>query len=412
MEKQLQVHWWDGSLIGHLVHRGTLYFVYDETWIKRGHNVSPLSLPFNAVAFNGYKGIDGLPGLIADCLPDSWGRKIARKEFAIHKWGEPSTLSLLAWRGSRGLGALRFQPARESGNDNPRGLQVISAAALARGAAEIERGEPSQVLSQLAQGGTAGGAFPKALVLAYTDGTLRVGPPDGLGQPCLLKFDLSPLAESAPCEHAYALMACAAGIRAVETRLIEENADTRRRHLLVKRFDIPDPAQPERRLHFHSASGLLHKGAGDLDYRDLFRTAIHLGASPGERRELARRMVFNVLASNHDDHGKNHAFLYDEKLKTWSLTPAYDLTFTFGGLERGVLINGEVWPLRSTMQSLCMDAGVSKVDFGTLFEEVSTSVGKWTEFAAQAEVPPGKTREVHERLLHIAGRISGKSHTS
>jgi len=89
MEKRLQVHWWDGSLVGHLVHRGTIYFVYDETWIKRGHNLSPLSLPFTAIAFNGGKGIDGLPGLIADCLPDSWGRKVARKEFAKNKWGEP-----------------------------------------------------------------------------------------------------------------------------------------------------------------------------------------------------------------------------------------------------------------------------------------------------------------------------------
>ena len=404
MEKHLQVHWWDGSIVGHLIHRGPIYFVYDETWIRLGHNLSPLSLPFNSVAFNGSKGIDGLPGMIADCLPDSWGRKVARKEFARNKWGEPSTLSLLAWRGARGLGALQVLPPLESQEGNR--LQVISAAALARGASEIERGEPTEVLSQLAQGGTAGGAFPKALVLAYPDGTLRVGQPDGAGQPCLLKFDLSPLGDNATCEHAYALMARAAGIRAVETRLIEENTVTHRRHLLIKRFDVPDPAQSKRRLHFHSASGLLHKGAGDLDYRDLFRTAIRLGAPPTELRELARRMVFNVLAANHDDHGKNHAFLYDESARAWSLTPAYDLTFTLGGLERGVLVNGEVWPSRATMQSLSLDAGVRTGDFEALFEDVRRAVGRWTEFADQAGVPRAKTDEVQERLQHIGGKIA------
>lgn len=405
MEKRLHVHWWDGALVGHLVHRGAIYFVYDEAWLKRGHNLSPLSLPFTDVAFNGSKGIDGLPGLIADCLPDSWGRKVARTEFAKNKWGEPSSLSLLAWRGARGLGALQFLPPLEAGDERANPLQLISAAALARGAAEIERGEPTEVLSQLAQGGTAGGAFPKALVLAYVDGTLRVGAPDGVGQPSLLKFDLSPLGDHAPCEHAYALMGRAAGIRAVDTKLIGDDSIPGRRHLLVKRFDLPDPRRPERRLHFHSVSGLLHKGAGDLDYRDLFRAAIRLGLPLAELRELARRMVFNVLAANHDDHGKNHAFLYDETTRAWSFTPAYDLTFTMGGLERGVLVSGEVWPSRATMQALCIDAGVSKGDFATLFEEVVATVDKWPEFAARADVLPAKTREVGERLRQIGGRV-------
>ncbi|EIP99305.1 HipA-like protein [Opitutaceae bacterium TAV1] len=409
MEKRLQIHWWDGSIVGHLVHRGPIYFVYDETWIKRGHNLSPLSLPFTTVAFNGSKGIEGLPGLIADCLPDSWGRKVARKEFAKNKWGEPSTMALLAWRGTRGLGALRFLPplARDGEQVSAGQLQVISAAALARGAAEIERGEPSEVLSQLAQGGTAGGAYPKALVLAYADGTLRVGQPDGVGEPCLLKFDLSPNGDNAPCEHAYALMARAAGIHVVDTRLIKENTSAGRRHLLVKRFDLADPSQPERRFHFHSASNLLHKEAGDLDYRDLFRAAIRLGLPSAELQELARRMIFNVLASNHDDHGKNHAFLYDEKSKTWSLTPAYDLTYSSGILERGVLVNGEVWPSRATMEHLCADAGVSRKNFQSLFKEVVASLGRWREFASEVRLPTSKTTEIRERLHHVHSRVAG-----
>ncbi|MDD5261770.1 MAG: type II toxin-antitoxin system HipA family toxin [Methylacidiphilales bacterium] len=404
MEKHLQVHWWDGSVVGHLIHRGAIYFVYDEAWIRRGHNLSPLSLPFTNVVFNGSKGIDGLPGLIADCLPDSWGRKVARKEFARNKWGEPTSMTLLAWRGTRGLGALRFLPPLQEGSGAGR-LETISAAALARGAAEIERGEPTEVLAQLAQGGTAGGAYPKAVVLAYPDGTLSVGSPDGLGDPCLLKFDLSEGGDNAPCEHAYALMARAAGIRAVQTRLIEENPPAKRRHLLVKRFDLPDLKKPERRFHFHSASGLLHKGAGDLDYRDLFRAAIRLNTQPGELRELARRMVFNVLSSNHDDHGKNHAFLYHEERREWSLAPAYDMTYSSGMLERGTLVNGEVWPTIAIMESLCLDAGVTKAEFRQLFEKVKNALDQWNDFAKQSGLSAAKAREIRERHLLIQNRV-------
>ena len=402
MEKRLQVRWWDGSVIGHLVHRGTIYFVYDEVWIKRGHNLSPLSLPFNAVAFNGSKGIDGLPGLIADCLPDSWGRNVARREFAKHKWGEPNSMSLLAWRGTRGLGALNFVPSLLEGGAGT--LESISAAALARGAAEIQRGEPTKVLEQLAKGGTAGGAFPKTLVVAYPDGALRVGPPDGVGAPCLLKFDLNK-GESAASEHAYALMAQVAGIRTVETRLLAEKGSAKRRHLLVKRFDIPDVKQPERRLHFHSLSGLLHKAPGDLDYRDFFRAAIQLNSPPQELREIARRMVFNVLASNHDDHGKNHAFLYHEERREWSLTPAYDITYDAGMLERGMSVSGEVWPPVATMEALCLDASLMRKEVQTIFQRVAKALKKWPTFARQAGLSAAKTEEIRERHRLIESRV-------
>ena len=403
MERRLQAIWWDGSVIGHLIQRGTIYFVYDEAWIRRGHDLSPLSLPFTTIAFNGSKGIDGVPGLIADCLPDSWGRKVARQEFAKNKWGEPTAMSLLAWRGKRGVGALHFMPALQEGSS---ALESISAAALARGAAEIERGEPSKVLEQLAKGGTAGGAYPKSLVLAYADGTLRVGAPDGVGQPSLLKIDLSEDGNKAAAEHAYALMAGAAGIRSVQTQLIKEKGSSKRRHLLVKRFDVPEIKQPEQRLHFHSVSGLLQKPAGELDYRDFFRTAIRLNTSPQELREVARRMVFNVLASNHDDHAKNHAFFYHEERKEWSLTPAFDVTYDAGMLERGMLVNGDVWPEATTMEALCLDAGLAKEEIRQIFSKVVRALKKWPTFAKESGLSATKTKEIGERHHLIQSRVN------
>jgi serine/threonine-protein kinase HipA len=397
MERNLRVCWWDDSTVGHVVQRGAIYFVYDEAWLERGLDLSPMSLPFTEVAFNGSKGIHGLPGLIADCLPDAWGRKVARTEFANNHWGEPTTMALLAWRGARGLGALRFEPVL--GTYEAR-LEAISAAALARGAEAIERGEPSELLPQLARGGTAGGVWPKALVLAYADGTLRVGEPDGEGVPCLLKFDASETGENARIEYCYALMARAAGIRMTECRLLSESPDQPRRHVLLRRFDVP-AGNPRQRLHFHSLSGLLHREPDTLDYRDLFRTAIRLNVGRAELAELARRMVFNVLTSNHDDHGKNHAFLLDEATGRWALTPAYDLTYSSGMLQRGTQIAGEVWPQVATMEALCRSAGLAADEFAEVLEPVRASVSRWNQWADAGGLSRAKADEIQSRFDRI-----------
>jgi serine/threonine-protein kinase HipA len=408
MEKKLQVRWWDGSVVGHLVHRGAVYFVYDEAWLRRGLNLSPINLPFTDTAFNGSKvgkGIDGLPGLIADCLPDTWGRKVARAEFAARKWGEPGIMSLLAWRGKRGLGALGFKPA--TGTDDS-SLEQVSAKALARGAAAIERGRPSEVLPQIVRGGTAGGALPKSIVLAYPDGTLRVGEPDGEGTPSLLKFDATEDGVHARCEHVFARMARGCGIDAVRTDLIEESGDSPRRHLLVKRFDVPDLTSPSPktwRRHFHTAGGLLHKEPTELDYRDLFRLALRLHADASQLREIARRMIFNVMASNMDDHAKNHAFQLDEGSRLWSLTPAYDMTFSPGLLSRGMTVSDETWPSAVTMEALCLDAGLRRDEFQSIFEVVDSSLQQWPGLAKESGVPEVKIREVSERFARIRRQV-------
>lgn len=404
MEKQLRVLWWDGSTIGHLVHRGPLYFAYDPEWIARGLNLSPISLPFRDVAYNGAKGVEGLPGVLADCLPDAWGRRVARAEFAKNKWGEPTAMSLLAWRGKRGLGAVFFEPPLEGGNP---ALENISAAALAKGALEIERGEPCEILPLLSRGGTAGGAMPKSLVLLYADGSLRVGEPTGDGGlPGILKLDLSADGAAARCEQAITQMARSAGVRVAETRLIEESPGSPRAHLFVRRFDLAE-GEPLRSIHFHSAAGLLHKTADALDYRDLFRLAIQLHTPLEEIREVARRMIFNVLASNLDDHGKNHAFQLHEATRSWSLTPAYDLTFSPGILQRGMTVAGEVWPSGKTMEALCLDAGLSAGEYHETLQKVNAATLEWKRFAKESGMPAALAGEVEQRLQKMRREVLG-----
>jgi serine/threonine-protein kinase HipA len=260
------------------------------------------------------------------------------------------------------------------------------------------------VLPQLIRGGTAGGALPKSIVLAYPDGTLRVGEPDGEGTPSLLKFDAAEDGVHARCEHVFARMAGEAGIKAVETHLIEESGDSPRRHLLVKRFDLPDlksPSPKTMRRHFHTVAGLLHKEPTVLDYRDLFRLALRLHAAPSQLREIARRMVFNVMASNMDDHAKNHAFQLDEGSGLWSLTPAYDMTFSPGLLSRGMTVSDETWPSAVSMEALCLDAGLKREEFRTIFEAVDFSLQQWPKLAKEHGVPEEKIREISERFTRI-----------
>ena len=406
---------WNGTVVGHLVNRGSNFFAYDPAWLELRHNLSPLKLPFTAAIFNAGKEEDGLPGLLADCLPDAWGRKVVALFFVQQKLGPLSAVNLLAWRDSRGLGALQIHPALDDDGLPNSKAATISALALARGAAEVQHGAPSVVLPQLVRGATAGGAYPKTLVLIYGDGTLAVGQPDGTGVPSLLKFDLSARGGLAECEHAYALMSKAAGIRAVSTQLITESAKNDRRHLIVHRFDVT-PDNPAHRIHFHSLTRMLHyhhqRSDRSIDYIDLFRAALQLAVPLAELREIARRMLFNVLAANPDDHGRNHAFQYDEVRRTWSLTPAFDVTFYAGMLDRGLRVNGEVWPKLSVMEAMCRDVGMTKAEFAEILDAVATAIGRWPRFAKQADVPSDVAKEAGEWHRRIRESVIPSTGTS
>lgn len=176
--------------------------------------------------------------------------------------------------------------------------------------------------------------------------------------------------------------------------------------MFVRRFDLVE-GDPLWRVHFHSAAGLLHKTADALDYRDLFRLAIQLHTPLEDIREVARRMIFNVLASNLDDHGKNHAFQLDETTRAWSLTPAYDLTFSPGILQRGMTVAGEVWPSGKTMEALCLDAGLSAGEFNETLQKVNAATLEWEHFAKESAVPVALAGEVEQRLQKMRREVLG-----
>lgn len=400
--KALAVNWTDGAPIGQLYHTGPIYFTYDPEWLAKGHNLSPLSLPFDNRTNNVLaEGCFGLPGFIADALPDAWGSRIAEAVFAREGWGAVTPMKLLAWIGDRAPGALSFVPALELGAA-PNLLEKITAERLAKEAEEIIRGQPGEVAAIAAAGGSAGGAHPKALVVEHQDGTLSLTrkPSASKDHPSLLKLGL-PEQPSLRVEYAYLLMARAAGIDLTEFKLI---GDGEKPHLLIRRFDWT----AGKRLHLHSLSGLWHRPKTGLDYSDLFRATVRLGLAHESVVQVARRMLFNLYASNHDDHGRNHAFLYDLTTRRWTLSPAFDLTYAPGMLSRGLTIAGEVQPGADILAPFLGSVAMSAADIAGLSDQVLTAIGRWPEFAAEAGVPTPQTNEIagnHERLLQRIGRV-------
>ncbi len=393
----LNVRWHDGRLVGRVITNGPTYFAYDEKWLARGHNLSPITVPFtNATFRQRVDGFDQLPGFLSDCLPDQWGRRIMDREFSALDV-RVTPMRMLAWVGRRGIGALTFEPAL-GGDDCASSWEAVTPALLMREAQAVMREEPARAFAHLQRGGTAGGALPKATIARLTDGSVLVGgdvaaaiaahPDARLG---LLKLDCD--GDSAGretdgrLEHATMAMARACGIRTATNEIMRDTAAKRTRfHLFVERFDtIPGSSH---RFHLMTLAGALHKHR--LDYRHLLLTTRQLTRDQTEVAEAVRRMIFNVRAANADDHGKNHSFLFDESTGQWTLSPAYDLTLNAdeGRDYQGLTPNtfGSA-PRLTTLAAVAADAGIGREEFDKIDAEVSAVIQRWPEFATAAELP-------------------------
>ncbi|MDI1320469.1 MAG: type II toxin-antitoxin system HipA family toxin [bacterium] len=406
---QLTVHY-AGQKAGTLADaRGGLVFEYDPQFIASGHELSPLNLPLGpGLRSRGPVPSAQLPGLFDDSLPDNWGRRVMlewfrRQEVAAHA---VTPLAMLAYVGARGMGALTYEPARDL-EDDPAG--PVSLARLHAAAVQAEAGT-IDLDALAAVGSSAGGARPKALIALPGDGAGAIlagaGPVPATHEAWMVKFDLSRDATAGPMEEAFARMARAAGIAVPATRLLEtKHPDGLRRHFAVKRFDRAGAE----RIHHHTLAALCQVGGGDLDYETLLRVTRRLTRDETEVWHAYRRAVFNVLASNRDDHGKNHGFLYHHR--EWKLGPAYDLTFTSPAQqpERGLALLGvRRAPDASHLLKLAEAEALDRRQAASVIEEVRVAVGRWREFAAEARVPDLKAAEVQHELTGLAAARPGR----
>jgi serine/threonine-protein kinase HipA len=378
--------------------RGTVFFEYDPAWSAGGRELSPLYLP------NSTQGavstptpvFSGLFGLFQDALPDWWGERLMQRllESRGIPWNRVTALRKLACQGDRKMGALAFLPAMDADDFND--TLVAELGALVDAAREILRGETGAVLAALLRSGISpGGAQPKALLAIADDfREIRLADPapPGFGA-WLLKFDTEPVLQEGRIEAAYADMAREAGITVPETRCLEASGSC---HFLTRRFDRTPDGE---RLHLHSYSGLTHTPLREgLEYADLIEVTRTLTRDQRCTEEVFRRAVFNILAANDDDHGRNHAFLMDAS-GTWTLAPAYDLTLSTYPLASGfraARVNGKAGAITRAELLRLGDTHDIRAP-GDIVDQVAHAVANWPAHAAAHGISAAITSRVADQ---------------
>jgi serine/threonine-protein kinase HipA len=369
--------------------RGRMYFEYDSEFLFTGLNLSPFRLPFEPGLFEHTdRDFGPLPGVFDDSLPDGWGRVLMDRHYrSLHlNVAGVSPLDRLSWLGAQTMGALTYHPPAERENVDE---SVFDLHDLARQSQRILAGTAKDVLPQLLRAGVSpGGARPKVLVgfNAATGGIVSGEDdlPDGF-EHWIVKFAArSDTPDAGAIEYAYSLMAVAAGIDMPPAKLFEDSAGER--FFGVKRFD----REGKRRLHLHTFGNLIQVNfrIPSADYADLLKATSLLTRNHADVLRAFRRMVFNVLAHNRDDHVKNFAFLLNDATAEWSLSPAYDLLYTPGpGGEHTMTVAGEGRaPGRPQMRTLAEQAEISLRDADRIIKEVQTAVARWKRHAAKAGV--------------------------
>ncbi|ELV8810543.1 type II toxin-antitoxin system HipA family toxin [Vibrio vulnificus] len=416
--------------------KGLGSFEYDPSFVKKGVELSPIKMPlsnriyrFLELDFNTFK---GLPGLIADSLPDDFGNAVLNA-WVASQGRSPSDitpLQRLQYTGKRGMGALEYAPATKLRSLNAsQQVEIQSLVSIAqeildsRGNFEVELKQNGQddreaMMSLLSVGMSAGGARPKA-VLAFNEDFTQVrsgqtNVPSGFTH-YLMKFDGvsehnknqetfgDPLGYGAM-EFVYHLMANKCGVDMMPCRLLHEG---NRRHFITQRFDRIKNSK----VHVQTLNGLAHidyKKPGSFSYAELFGIARQLKLSAVDAEQLFKRMTFNIIARNHDDHSKNFAFmLTQDRLKKdkWSLAPAYDLAYSYKPGSKWVnshwmSLNGKRDNFtRSDFYSLERLSPIfnkRKIDdiIDTTIEHVST----WRQLAEEWDVPKTLIDEIQENL--------------
>jgi serine/threonine-protein kinase HipA len=390
-------------------------FQYDADFARSGIELSPLVMPpservveFPALPRNTFH---GLPGLLADSLPDKFGNALIDAWLATQGRTPESfnAVERLCYTGTRGMGALEFAPVI---GPKSRKASKIEVDALVRLAGEVlthrgdlqghfnVEGKEKALRDILSVGTSAGGARAKA-VIAWNRATNEVrsgqiAAGDGFDY-WLLKFDgvagnkdkeLEDPKGYGAIEYAYHLMAKAAGITMSECRLLEENE---RRHFMTRRFDrLAGGAK----LHMQSLCALAHfdfNQAGAYSYEQALLTIRQLKLPMAAVEEQFRRMVFNIVARNQDDHVKNIAFLMNQQGE-WSLAPAFDVTYSYNPsgswtATHQMTLNGKRDGFALADFEACAKAALMKRGrAATIIEEVREAVKHWPEFAAEAKL--------------------------
>lgn len=397
--------------------QGFATFEYDKDFWINGWDPSPIKMPMqkgsNRIFYfrelQGNKTFKGLPGLLADSLPDKYGNDLIdawMKSQGRH--GDLNPVETLCFIGNRGMGALEFSPAYTGLSNHAQKLEVEN---LVKVASEILTSkkdfksklsnEDKKYIFEIFKIGTsAGGMRPKAII-SFNPQTNevrsgQVDAPPGFSH-WIIKFDgmRGEKQGYGKVEMAYHLMAKDCGINMPECRLFEENGRT---HFMIKRFDRVN----NKKVHVQTWCSLTHTDFyNPTRYEDLFRTMRLLNVPSSDFYELYRRMVFNVMAMNYDDHAKNFAFTMDKHGK-WSLSPAYDTTYSYKQSfllvhKRASSINGKRTDItREDLVTFARRMNISNPE--KIIKKVSEVVKEWPLYATSQKVDMARIKKINKVL--------------
>lgn len=409
--------------------RETATFEYDREFAEANTSIqlAPFKMPRQKGTFSfpelDLKAFHGLPGMLADSLPDKYGNAVIDAWLAT-QGREPDSIDAverLCYIGTRGMGALEFVPTR---GPAPGKSEKVNIDALVKLASEVlssrtklsgsfaEGSREAALREILVVGTSAGGARAKAII-AWNPDTNEVRSGQAVAEPgfgyWLLKFDgvkgngdkdlLDPQGYGA-IEYAYSEMARAAGIEVADTHLLEEEG---RRHFMTRRFDRGDGGS---KLHMQSLAALLHLDfnqprAHSYDQAFLAIRRLELGMEAVE--EQFRRMAFNVVGRNQDDHVKNIAFLMDRD-GAWRLSPAYDVTWSYNPAgswtSKHQMAVNDKWDSFTVedFKEVAKRASMKRGRAETILGEVTDAIRRWPEFAHKAGVTDSHREDVGNTL--------------
>ena len=411
----------DAGAVSFDTETGVGSFEFEPRFIKTGIELSPIKMALSRRIYSFPEAdpavFHGLPGMIADSLPDDFGNAVLNAWIAGQgkSTADITPIQRLKYIGKRGVGALTYHPATQRKNLNAsQPIEIQSLVSIAqeildqRQQFRVALGAQGQedkeaMMALLSVGMSAGGARPKA-VLAFNENFTQVRSgqtdvPKGFTH-FLMKFDGvsehnrdrqtfgDPMGYGAM-EYVYHLMATACGIDMMPCHLLDEGD---RRHFITRRFD----RDGNKKRHVQTLNGLAHisyKRAGSYSYAELFGIARELRLSPDDAMQILKRMVFNIVARNHDDHSKNFGFMLNDQHR-WRLTPAYDLAYSYK--PGSPWVNSHWMKLNGKRDNFTREDFYSLEKISPIFskrkidwiiDETTEHVSRWNDLAVEYSVP-------------------------
>lgn len=396
-------------------------FEYEPSFERLGLNLSPILMPLNPHRSYQFTSISkdtfmGLPGLLADALPDAYGKALLDRWLATIGRSFANPVERLCYQGKRSMGALEFEPAQDTFLEKDTKIEIDSLVEVAREAlnqkskldTNLSQDRKEALINIIKVGTSAGGQRAKA-VIAYNEKTQEVrsgqiDAPEGF-EHWLLKLDgvtnheLGDPKFYGLIEYAYYLMAKDAGIDMMPCKILSENG---RSHFMTKRFDRIGGKE---KLHMQTLCGLAHydyKMLRAYSYEQVFQVMRQLRLPYFQAEEMFRRMVFNVVARNQDDHTKNISFLMDKTGK-WRLSPAYDISWSYNPegkwtSQHQMSINNK-WADFTMSDLLSVASSMNVKAPREIIEKTIEIVAHWPDYAIPLEIPKETIRAINSTLI-------------